>query len=540
MAQRETTDGFVDLAMIELEAHEDAYKPSFSVCKYLLETTKDRLGEGDHSWSHVAKHIADVRSTLPPHVRTDCDHFVKHNKEDIMTNFLQIGVSTQGSNEDDVAKIAAKQAQQEQAVAEQKEKEAEAASSNQGGGSSTESASEQAARYWEEKGQYCGACLTMTKKLSKWMQMACTQSVVVDRLMRMCGTMPPELADMCKSQKLWIAEYIIQKIAEQFPLPNHCAYIGLCEKTAVIMSLQNPLIRADNQNELMEELEGTNGKRQEGESVLAKAYKTPNSVPEITFDVNGGGVQYADVSKSQGVGLPSFYIDGNDAPRMPDPLALIELAVNASEPVIKSLIPSLAEAQDPLSKYTTSLLEVESTTSGFGGFDTTNPDDPEVQLHAQNAKDVSVPIMHAHLKKNHGHTIADVEDKTQFNMLKDFQLESLKTTIPKEYLKGCGACQFTIGAMYEFLANARTIRALLPAVKKACSSCNSAEEIAKCEALVETHGVAFYQDVLRQASPYKWCPRLDLCEINYFIPSPHVLPDTYASVKEQVTKVSDF
>ena len=88
--------------------------------------------------------------------------------------------------------------------------------------------------------------------------------------------------------------------------------------------------------------------------------------------------------------------------------------------------------------------------------------------------------------------------------LKDFQLESLKTTIPKEYLKGCGACQFTIGAMYEFLANARTIRALLPSVKKACSSCNSAEEIAKCEALVETHGVAFYQDVLRQASPYKW------------------------------------
>merc|ERR1712226_904084 len=87
-------DEFVDLSMIELEAHEEAYKPSFSVCKYLLEETKERLGDGDRSWPHVAHHIAHVRSTLPEHVRTDCDHFIKHNKEDIMTNFLQLGMET--------------------------------------------------------------------------------------------------------------------------------------------------------------------------------------------------------------------------------------------------------------------------------------------------------------------------------------------------------------------------------------------------------------------------------------------------------------
>merc|ERR1712226_1374293 len=88
-------DDFVDLSMIELEAHEEAYKPSFSVCKYLLEETKSRLGDAeDRSWPHVAHHIAHVRSTLPEHVQTDCDHFIKHNKEDIMTNFLQIGMET--------------------------------------------------------------------------------------------------------------------------------------------------------------------------------------------------------------------------------------------------------------------------------------------------------------------------------------------------------------------------------------------------------------------------------------------------------------
>merc|ERR1712226_481099 len=569
-------DEFVDLSMIELEAHEEAYKPSFSVCKYLLEETKERLGDGDRSWPHVAHHIAHVRSTLPERVRTDCDHFIKHNKEDIMTNFLQLGMETakdvrleehapEPKQKKKIPSVWAMMEEQSlaqaqaQATAQQSASDGESSGSGTGAGVATDattgggaSASESAAQYWEEKGQYCGACLTMTKKLSKWMQMACTQSVVVDRLMRMCGTMPPELADMCKSQKLWIAEYIIQKIAEQFPLPNHCAYIGLCEKTAVIMSLQNPLVRADTQDVLLEEMENADKTKkvwdssslQEGEQVLSKAYKTPTSVPEITFNLDQGSVAYDAVSKAQGVGLPSFYIDGTDAPKMADPLqSLLELD---SKSVPASLIPTVAPmetANDELSRYTISVLEtasqVRSRTPIFGGFDTTGDKqmDPEVQLHAQNQDDVNVPIMHNTLKNNeHAHTIGNVDNK-DFFMLKEAipddtgNYPNLKTSIPTAYLEGCGACQFTMGAMYEFLSNARTVRALLPAIKKSCSSCNSAEEITKCEALVENHGVAFYQDVLREASPFKWCPRLELCEINYFIPSPHVLPDTYLSIK---------
>merc|ERR1712226_516559 len=324
-------DEFVDLSMIELEAHEEAYKPSFSVCKYLLEETKERLGDGDRSWPHVAHHIAHVRSTLPEHVRTDCDPFIKHNKEDIMTNFLQIGMETtrdvrldenapEPKQKKKIPSVWAMMEEQTLAQAQATAKQAtdttsdgtdsNSGSSNSGtsaesgtGAGGGQSASEAAARYWEEKGQYCGACLTMTKKLLKWMQMACTQSVVVDRLMRMCGTMPPALGDICRANKMWIAEYVVQKVAQKFPLPNHCAYIGLCEKTAVIMSLQNPLIRADTQNVLMEEAEAVGKKKlwdsktmQEGEQVLSRAYKTPTSVPEITFNLDEGGVSYDAVS----------------------------------------------------------------------------------------------------------------------------------------------------------------------------------------------------------------------------------------------------
>jgi len=545
---------FVELAMIELEEHEQAFTPSFSVCKYLLEETKGRLGEGDTSWPHVAKHIADVRSTLPAHIRTDCDAFIKHNKKDIMTNFLQIGVETQKiptvyemMEEQELAQA------QAMATADAEDEsgggsDANAPPSEQGGGGA--SASEQAAAYWEEKGQYCGACLTMTKKLLKWMQMACTQSVVVDRLMRMCGTMPPGLAEICTANKMWIAEYVIQKVANKFPLPNHCAYIGLCQKTAVITSLQNPLQLADNQDSLLQEMESASQPkgvwdsvgRQEGDSVLSKAYTTPQAVPEITFDLGGGGATYGEATKAQGVGLPSFYIDGTEAPKLDDPINLLEFGsatragASVTTPSIKA---SLAETYDALSQYTVSLLETSAPF--FAGIDASGEasEDPQMNMHAQTADKVNIPIMHHTLRKNkHSHSIGNVADKNFF-MLKEAipnnigEYGPLKTTIPTAYLEGCGACQFTMGAMYEFLSSTRTVRALLPAIKKSCSSCNDAEEIGKCEALVENHGVAFYQDVLRQASGFKWCPMLELCEINYFIPSPHVLPDTYISIKSK-------
>merc|ERR1711988_2052293 len=168
-------DEFVDLSMIELEAHEEAYKPSFSVCKYLLEETKERLGDGDRSWPHVAHHIARVRSTLPEHVRTDCDHFIKHNKEDIMTNFLQLGMETakdvrleeHAPEPKQKKKIPSVWAMlEEQSLAQAQATAQQAGSDGESSGSGTDagvattgggaSASESAAQYWEEKGQYCG------------------------------------------------------------------------------------------------------------------------------------------------------------------------------------------------------------------------------------------------------------------------------------------------------------------------------------------------------------------------------------------------
>jgi hypothetical protein len=341
-------DEFVDLSMIELEAHEEAYKPSFSVCKYLLEETKERLGDGDRSWPHVAHHIAHVRSTLPEHVRTDCDHFIKHNKEDIMTNFLQLGMETakdvrleehapEPKQKKKIPSVWAMMEEQSlaqaqaqvQATAQQAGSDGESSGSGTDAGVATTgggaSASESAAQYWEEKGQYCGACLTMTKKLLKWMQMACTQSVVVDRLMRMCGTMPPALGDICRANKMWIAEYVVQKVAQKFPLPNHCAYIGLCEKTAVIMSLQNPLVRADNQGVLLEEMENADKTKkvwdssslQEGEQVLSKAYKTPTSVPRSHSIWTKGAWRTTPCPRPKGWAFPAFTLTGQTRPKWP-------------------------------------------------------------------------------------------------------------------------------------------------------------------------------------------------------------------------------
>jgi len=219
--------------------------------------------------------------------------------------------------------------------------------------------------------------------------------------------------------------------------------------------------------------------------VLQRPHDTPNTAPEITFDLSGGGVSYRDVDKSTGDRLPKVFIDG-----------------------------------------TTSLLETASTDI----FDVSNPDDPKVQLNAQDEGSVNVPVMHEDLKKNLGMQL----NKNAFG----FQGNHLP--IETKYLKGCAACQFTVGALFEFMSNPRTIRTLLPAVKQACDHCNSPDEVQKCEEFIEVHGVAFYQDVLRQGMPSKWCPRLELCEIQYFLPSPFVLSDAYNEIKAQVQQVDDF
>jgi hypothetical protein len=286
---------------------------------------------------------------------------------------------------------------------------------------------------------------------------------------------------------------------KKFPLPNHCAYIGLCEKTMVIRALQNPVEMASKQNALLQAMEGSSNLVQEGELVLQKAFDTPNTAPEITFDLSAGDVSYRDVDKSTGEGLPKIFMDGTTRPASP-------LRNDAF----------------------VSLLQTESASQDI--FDTTNPDDPQVTLNAQNARDVNVPVMHADLKQTIPHRINPKNYGLQANSLP----QDIKS------VKACAACQFAIGSLFEFLSNPRTIRTILPQVKKACGNCNNAEEVSKCEEFVENHGVSFYQDVVKQATPSKWCPKIKLCEMQYFIPAPTVLNDNYARIKDQITQVSDF
>jgi hypothetical protein len=345
-------------------------------------------------------------------------------------------------------------------------------------------------KFWEEKGKFCGACLTLTKKIQKWMSMNCTQTVIADRVMRMCGTMTGTLKEQCEGSSVWIQQFVLKQLFSKLPLPNHCAYIGLCEKTMVVRSLQNPIIMSDRQNALIQDIEGVEPNLvQEGDLVLQRPRDTPTTAPEITFDLSDGGVSYRDVDRSSGNRFPKVFIDGsgNNAPA--------------------------------------SFLETEGNV-----FDVSNPQDPQVNLNAQDAAKVNIPVMHYSLKEKLGSTVNK----------KAYGLQGNHLPIETKFLKGCAACQFTIGALFEFLSNPRTIRTILPTIKASCKNCNSPDEVVKCEEFIEIHGVAFYQDVLRQGMPSKWCPRLELCEIQYFYPSPFVLSDTYKKQENSIKQVSDF
>jgi len=468
-------DDLEPLAFVQLEEHEDTPTPPFSVCKYLLETAAGKVTKDD-KWPEMAKHIADIRNTLPDHVRSACDAFIKSNRDDIVS-LLQIDDLEFAL--DSVAAAAEADDIQPTSSKPTTPSAADAAAQQQ---------QDQFKQFWENKGKYCGACLTITKKLQKWLSLNCTQTVIADRITRMCSTMPDLYKAQCEASRVWIKDFVIKQLFSKFPLPNHCAYIGLCEKTMVVRALMNPMTMGDTQNALIQDIAGTQPNlAQEGDSVLQRPHNTPNTAPEITFDLDGGSVSYRDVDKSTGDSLPKVYIDGS-----------------------------------------TSLLETEAQTEGI--FDLSNPDDPKVMVNAQNSNKVNVPVMHADLKKNLG---------MQLNK-NAFGFGGNHLPIETKYLKGCAACQFTLGALFEFMSNPRTIRTLLPAVKQACNNCNSPDEIQKCQEFVEMHGVAFYQDVLRQGMPSKWCPRLELCEIQYFLPSPFVLSDSYSKIRAQVKQVDDF
>eukprot|EP00298_Acanthocystis_sp_HF-20_P011348 c19348_g2_i1.p1 GENE.c19348_g2_i1~~c19348_g2_i1.p1 ORF type:complete len:517 (+),score=178.59 c19348_g2_i1:34-1551(+) len=470
----ENSEEFQPLSMLQLEEHESTETPPFSVCKFLLESAAESVKKGE-TWPAIAKHIAKVRESLPEHVRSACDSFLKHNREDIVS-LLQV------STTDDALTAALEQVASK--AVEQQQASSLSSTPAQSTANSASSQQEMFKKFWQQKGQYCGACLTMTKKIQKWLNMNCTQAVIVDRIMRMCRTMPTNLAKECDSNRVWIAEFVLKQLLKKFPLANHCAYIGLCEKTMVIRALQNPMVNAATQNALIEKLEGTGSMVQENELVFQEAHAAPNTAPEITFDLGSGGVSYQDVDKSVGEDLPKVFMDGTKS----------------------------------------AFLETEGSI-----FDLSNPNDPRVVVNAQDDNKVNVPIMHADLAAN---------GKTQASKTYAFQENHLP--IAQTWLKGCAACQFTIGALYEFLSNPRTIRTILPVIKKSCENCNNADEVVKCQDFVENQGVAFYQDVIRQGQPSKWCPRLELCEIQYFYPSPHVLADTYQQVKDKITGVQDF
>jgi len=476
-----TDSAFVPLSLLQLEEHEDTTTPPFSVCKYLLETTASRVNKGD-SWPVVAKEVAAVRETLPEHVRSSCDAFIKKNTVGFMS-LLQV---SDDDDDDLLNNVAA---------------EADSASSPAQSAPTTGGASQQELfrKFWEDKGKYCGACLTLTKKIQKWVSMNCTQALISERIMRMCGTLTGNLRTECDASRPYVEDYVVHLLMKKFPLPNHCAYIGLCEKTMVIRALQNPMALAEKQNALIQAQEGSSNLVQEGEVVLQKAFATPNTAPEITFDLSAGDVSYRDVDKASGEGLPKIFMDGTTRP-----------------------------ASELRSDAFVSLLETES--KGNNIFDTTNPDDPHVTLNAQTEPNVNVPVMHADLTQTIPHKINPKNYGLQPNSLpQDIKL-----------VKACAACQFAIGSLFEFLSNPRTMRTILPQIKKACGNCNSPEEVTKCEEFVEMHGVSFYQDVVKQATPSKWCPKIKLCEMQYFILAPTVLNDNYARIKDDITQVSDF
>lgn len=469
-----TPVGFQGLSFIQLESHEDTPTPPFSVCKYLLEAAAPRVSKGD-DWADIAKHIASIRETLPEHVRSACDGFIKRNRDDIIS-LLQI---------DELGAAL-------EAIADKAQAQSDAATGSAPPATvaTADDQQELFRQFWEEKGKFCGACLTLTKKIQKWLSLNCTQALIADRVIRMCDTMTGPLRDECAAGRIWVQEYILKHLFAKLSLPNHCAYIGLCEKTMVIRALASPVIMSERQTALIQDIEGVSPNlEQEGESVFQRPHDTPDTAPEVTFDLLNGDVSYRDVDKSTGAKLPKVYIDG--------------------------------------SHEASAFLETAST--GNGIFDVSNPDDPHVQLNAQDPKQVDVAIMHDSLKQNGG-----------VNVQKNYGLQGNHLPIESKFLKGCAACQFTIGALFEFLSNPRTIRTILPTVKAACRNCNSPEEIAKCEDFVEIHGVAFYQDVIRQGMPSKWCPRLELCEIQYFYPSPFVLSDAYSKVEAQLKGVGDF
>jgi len=472
--------------MIELEAHENGPTPPFSVCKFLLEQAAVKVSKDD-KWEHIAQHLADVRDTLPEHVRTACDAFIKHNRDDIIS-MLQFD----NDLESQLASVANH--------AESQSKSVTAGSTQKASTPSPDDQQEIFRKFWEEKGKFCGACLTLTKKIQKWLSLNCTQTMIADRVVRMCQTMTGSLRDQCMQSGVWIKEFVLKNLFAKLPLPNHCAYIGLCEKTMVIRALANPVQMSKQQNSLIQAIEGVNPNlEQEGEMVFQEAHDTPTTDPEITFDLSSGGVSYRDVDKSTGAKLPKVYIDGT-------------------------------HSDDSFA----TLLETGSTQAFLGAtntvIDRSDPKNPMANINAQDDRKINVPLMHDTLTKANSGSNLDTNS---------FNLQGNHLPIENKYLKGCAACQFTIGALFEFMSNPRTIRTILPAVKNACSACNSPDEVQKCQDL-ETQGVAFYQDVIRQGMPSKWCPRLELCEIQYFYPSPFVLSDSYHAIEDQLKQVSDF
>jgi len=176
-------------------------------------------------------------------VRSACDAFIKTNRDEIIS-LLQI---------DDLESAL-------DAVASEAEADSGSSSSSTSTSDSPDAAAQQQQdmfkQFWEQKGKYCGACLTITKKLQKWLSLNCTQTVIADRISRMCSTMPDIYKTQCDASKVWIKDFVIKQLFSKFPLPNHCAYIGLCEKTMVVRALQNPVTMGDAQNALIQATEG--------------------------------------------------------------------------------------------------------------------------------------------------------------------------------------------------------------------------------------------------------------------------------------------
>lgn len=98
------------------------------------------------------------------------------------------------------------------------------------------------------------------------------------------------------------------------------------------------------------------------------------------------------------------------------------------------------------------------------------------------------------------------------------------------YHRACAICQFMIKSMDEFMRSSRTLRSLSPLIARLCDKCNTKDESARCKGMIQKHGYKMYQIFVTKLQADQVCPKQQLCEEEYFLPTIDLLPETYKKI----------